>query len=171
MNWTDQRTELLKTLWAEGLSSSQIGGELGLTRNAVIGKVHRLGLSGRIKSAAPPPREPKRGRSHVSHYNGGPKPQRTDVTPFKGPSDLSVETHAPAPIKNIIPIDRRCSILELTLDNCHWPIGDPRSRAFFFCGAKSLRCLPYCGYHSRMAYQPEADRRRERQLARAAKVK
>src|SRR5437016_7824766 len=63
MSWTDERVELLKKLWADGLSASQIAAELGgITRNAVIGKVHRLGLSGRAKSpssAAPRPRKPR----------------------------------------------------------------------------------------------------------------
>jgi GcrA cell cycle regulator len=172
MSWTDERVELLKRLWSDGCSASQIAAELGgyLTRNAVIGKVHRLGLSGRDKN--PPgvtPRPRKAGRSHQSPFNGMPtKPQRTAVSPFKGAPDLPVEPLAPEPelIQDIIPIGQRCSILELTMDTCHWPIGDPNSSDFFFCGGKTIEGLPYCGYHSRIAYQPGADRRRERRLAR-----
>ena len=73
----------------------------------------------------------------------------------------------PEPIENIIPIGQRCSILELADDKCHWPIGDPGQSDFFFCGGKSVMGLPYCGYHARIAYQPVADRRRERRAARA----
>jgi GcrA cell cycle regulator len=72
----------------------------------------------------------------------------------------------PALIENIIPIGQRCSILELNDAKCHWPIGDPSSAEFFFCGGKTIEGLPYCGYHSRIAYQPAADRRRDRRAAR-----
>jgi len=72
----------------------------------------------------------------------------------------------PELIENIIPLGQRCSILELTEAKCHWPIGDPSSPDFFFCGGKTIEGLPYCGYHSRIAYQPAADRRRDRRVVR-----
>ena len=65
-------------------------------------------------------------------------------------------------IDNIIPIAQRCTILELNDSKCHWPIGDPSAADFFFCGGKTMEGLPYCGYHSRVAYQPASDRRRDR---------
>jgi GcrA cell cycle regulator len=72
----------------------------------------------------------------------------------------------PELIENIIPIGQRCSLVELNDEKCHWPIGDPGQPDFFFCGGKALTGMPYCGYHSRIAYQPPADRRRERRAAR-----
>jgi GcrA cell cycle regulator len=74
----------------------------------------------------------------------------------------------PEVIENIIPIGQRCSTLELREGKCRWPIGDPGTPDFFFCGGKTSEGLPYCGYHSRIAYQPAADRRRARRTARRA---
>jgi GcrA cell cycle regulator len=68
----------------------------------------------------------------------------------------------PELIENIIPIGQRRTLLELTADTCRWPIGDPASPDFFFCGGKPLTGLPYCSYHSRVAYQPATERRRDR---------
>jgi GcrA cell cycle regulator len=65
-------------------------------------------------------------------------------------------------VENIIPIGQRRTLLELTEDTCRWPIGDPASPEFFFCGGKPLTSLPYCGYHSRVAYQPANERRKDR---------
>jgi len=69
----------------------------------------------------------------------------------------------PEPLENVIPIGQRCSILELSEDKCHWPIGDPGHADFFFCGGKSIIGLPYCAYHARIAYQPANERRRDRE--------
>ena len=62
---------------------------------------------------------------------------------------------------NVVPMSQRLSLLELNEATCHWPIGDPSSSEFFFCGGKALTGLPYCAHHSRVAYQPAADRRRQ----------
>jgi len=74
-------------------------------------------------------------------------------------TDLEPE---PQLIENIVPMGQRCSILELNECTCRWPIGDPSAADFFFCGGKTLDGLPYCGYHSRIAYQPVSERRRDR---------
>jgi GcrA cell cycle regulator len=159
MSWTDERVELLKKLWTDGLSASQIAAELGgITRNAVIGKVHRLGLSGRAKSpsSAAPRQRKARTSSHMLRM-----PRAT----MRGNTALAydLETEAePEMIENIIPIGQRRTILELTEETCRWPIGDPGSAEFFFCGGHTVTGLPYCSYHSRVAYQPVADRRRDR---------
>jgi GcrA cell cycle regulator len=169
--WTDERVETLKKLWADGLSASQIAGQLGgITRNAVIGKVHRLGLSGRAKapsSSAPRQRKP-RVQSHFMRAARGGTRGNTALAPrsatlFDLEADLEPE---PELIDNIIPIGQRCSILQLTEATCHWPIGDPASAEFFFCGGKSVAGLPYCAHHCRMAYQPVHDRRRDRRVMR-----
>lgn len=171
--WTDERVELLKKLWNDGLSASQIAAEFGgITRNAVIGKVHRLGLSGRAKSPASSVSRPRKARPTAAY----PRPARAQTTrgntalaahalPF---IDMEPEAEAePELIDNIIPIGQRCTILQLTEATCHWPVGDPAAPDFFFCGGKALTGMPYCGYHSRVAYQPAQDRRRDRRAARA----
>ena len=159
MSWTDERVELLKKLWSDGLSASQIAAELGgITRNAVIGKVHRLGLSGRAKSASSSaPRQRKaRSSSHIL---------RLARASIRGNTALAHEIEAeamPELIENVIPIGQRRTILELTELTCRWPIGDPGSSEFFFCGGNTIGGLPYCAYHSRVAYQPATDRRRDK---------
>jgi GcrA cell cycle regulator len=159
MTWTDERVELLKKLWSEGLSASQIAAELGgITRNAVIGKVHRLGLSGRAKSpssAAPRPRKPR-----AAQMLRMARPAMRGNTALAQAFEVELEPE-PVPYDNVIPLTQRRTILELNEQTCRWPIGDPGSTEFFFCGGPCMAGLPYCAYHSRVAYQP-ADRRRPR---------
>ena len=166
MNWTDERVELLKKLWSDGLSASQIAAELGgISRNSVIGKVHRLGLSGRAKSpSASLPRQRKpRAQGQMMRIARPSIRGNTALAPLHlYETDLEPE---PEHIENIIPIGQRCSILELNESKCHWPIGDPSASDFFFCGGKTIEGLPYCGYHSRVAYQPAQDRRRVQRAA------
>ena len=160
--WTDDRVELLKKLWADGLSASQIAGELGgITRNAVIGKVHRLGLSGRAK--APSSSVPRQRKPRAPSMFRAPRPMmRGNTALAQMPSyDYDPEPE-PELIENIIPIGQRCSLLELDQEKCHWPIGDPGQPDFFFCGGKTNAGTPYCGYHGRVAYQPPSARRDRR---------
>jgi GcrA cell cycle regulator len=159
MTWTDERVELLKKLWADGLSASQIAGELGgITRNAVIGKVHRLGLSGRAKSPSSSAPRVRKPRSHMLRVS---RPSMRGNSALALAYDLEPLAE-PELIDNVIPIGQRRTLLELTEDTCRWPIGDPASPEFFFCGGKPLTGLPYCGHHSRVAYQPANERRRDR---------
>jgi GcrA cell cycle regulator len=158
MSWTDERVEQLKKLWSDGLSASQIAAELGsITRNAVIGKVHRLGLSGRAKStssAAPRARKP---RSPMMRIGSRVRGNTALAHAYEVEADVT-----PGLVENIIPIGQRRNILELTEQTCRWPIGDPGSSEFFFCGGNTINGLPYCAFHSRVAYQPAGERRRER---------
>ena len=167
MNWTDDRVELLKKLWSDGLSASRIAGELGgISRNSVIGKVHRLGLAGRAKNPSTSMPRQRKPRSHgtlMRVVRPGIRGNTALAPMHSYEPELEPE---PELIENIIPMRQRCSILELTESKCHWPIGDPNSPDFFFCGGKTVEGLPYCGYHSRIAYQPATDRRRERRLVR-----
>ena len=169
MSWTDERVELLKKLWAEGLSASQIANQLGgVTRNAVIGKVHRLGLSGRattsrVKSSRAR-RRPSRPRgerrpNYVTYGNVALKAYYdTDADPELDP--------LPRPVEEIyIPPEERRSILTLTETTCRWPIGDPGDDDFYFCGRESRLESPYCDHHIRVAYQPPQSRRRRRNTA------
>lgn len=175
MNWTDDRVELLKRLWAEGLSASQIALQLGeASRNAVIGKVHRLGLAGRAKAvvpAAPRQRKPRAPGPVVRMARPGgvvrgntalaavPVYEEEEVAPAAAPRVAA---------ENVVPIGQRCNILELGIGRCRWPVGDPGASDFFFCGGKTAGVSPYCGYHARIAYHPQADRRRERRAAESA---
>ena len=171
MSWTDERVELLKKLWNQGLSASQIASELagGITRNAVIGKVHRLGLSGRAKSPAPQqarPRKPAtRAPSHpMTHTAPAPSPVARGnlaVMPKATPIVAPIVELAPAPVAEVvIPMSERVTIMELRDTMCRWPHGDPTSEDFRFCGAKSPPGAPYCPFHAQIAYQPSLDRRR-----------
>jgi GcrA cell cycle regulator len=159
MTWSDDRVEQLKKLWEAGLSASQIAAELGnVTRNAVIGKVHRLGLSGRAKSPSTSVPRPRKARP-AQHMMRITRPVTRGNTALAQAFDLEVEAD-PIPYDNVVPMSQRKTLLELTEDTCHWPVGDPGSADFFFCGGKSLNSLPYCAHHSRIAYQPATDRRR-----------
>ncbi|MCB1502913.1 MAG: GcrA family cell cycle regulator [Bauldia sp.] len=164
MNWTDERVELLKKLWADGLSASQIASQLGgVTRNAVIGKVHRLNLSGRAKPASSPSRPRKTRTTSAPH-------RPTTRAVVSGNTALKIHAHpaprrAPAqvPFEDlVVPISLNVSLLALNDQMCKWPIGDPGTEGFHFCGHRNFNSLPYCEYHSRLAYQPVNDRRRER---------
>ncbi|HEY0218575.1 MAG TPA: GcrA family cell cycle regulator [Afipia sp.] len=160
ISWTDDRVEQLKKLWESGLSASQIAAELGnITRNAVIGKVHRLGLSGRAKSpssAAPRQRKvrPAQNMMRIS------RPMSRGNTALAHVFEVEAEPD-PIAFDNVVPMGQRRTLLELTEDTCHWPIGDPSSTEFFFCGGKAVASLPYCAHHSRVAYQPASERRRQ----------
>jgi GcrA cell cycle regulator len=127
MLWTDERIAQLKAMWEIGMSGGQIAAELGdLTRNAVIGKVHRLGLQNRVKATSykPLPRKPNR-----------------DTTQHK------VESRP-------IPRKQRRTLFQLTSTTCRWPIGDPGTKDFYFCGDVSKGGGSYCADHCVLAYQP-----------------
>jgi GcrA cell cycle regulator len=175
MSWTDERVERLKSLWLEGLSASQIAAELGgVTRNAVIGKVHRLGLSGRVKpqsqAARPTAQAHPRAKPSASARPAPSRPQRPiTIGNVALKASPEAETRpAPQPSRAIEegPITfERVTILNLTEQTCKWPVGDPGRPDFFFCGRKSDEGIPYCGYHARIAYPPSSDRRRDRRAA------
>ena len=128
MSWTDERVALLTKLWADGLSASQIAAELGgITRNAVIGKVHRLGLSGRAKSPSSSSPRPRKARSSGM--------MRVSRSSMRGNTALAYDYEVePEPELIEIPLEQRKTLLQLTEKTCHWPIGDPGSTEFFFCG-------------------------------------
>ena len=166
MPWTEERVELLKKLWQDGLSASQIAAELGgVTRNAVIGKVHRLGLSGRGQPTSTVKRQrratqsqpPRRPRQPVAVGNLA---LQIHVDPISAP-ELRPRRDV------VVPIAKRLSIEMLTERTCKWPIGDPGQEGFHFCGHDSLEGLPYCQYHSGIAYQTPDPRRRIRRPGQA----
>jgi len=171
MSWTDERVELLRKLWSEGLSASRVAAELGpgITRNAVIGKIHRLGLAERAKTAAAP-------RPRAAKPQQRPQtPQRVQGPAMMGNVALALAPRAlaepqPAAEEVVVPISERVTLMDLRESMCRWPMGDPTSPDFRFCGARSpIGAGPYCAYHSRVAYQPAQDRRRLRDSMRAAR--
>ncbi|MCC5978743.1 MAG: GcrA cell cycle regulator [Salinarimonas sp.] len=226
VTWNDERVEQLKKLWAEGKSASQIAAEIGgISRNAVIGKVHRLGLAGRPKAGAAAggrsrsnggeakPGEAKAGSRAGETAAGARKGQSNDsaeAASSAGNGDTarsSARTEKEAPfggepgarrngmnahsadgmsagndragiskepgssgrrgdnVEAVPEFEQRVTIMELREGMCRWPIGDPTSPEFRFCGARSDIGSPYCDHHARIAYQPAADRRRERKAA------
>lgn len=163
MNWTDERVELLKKLWAEGLSASQIATQLGgVSRNAVIGKVHRLKLSGRGRASSAAPR-PKKVAPSAPKAPRPSRPMTTTIgaTALQARFDTQPDA-APAPRASsvVVPLSRNLKLIELSERTCKWPNGDPLAEEFSFCGNDVGDCGPYCTYHSRVAYQPVAERRR-----------
>lgn len=152
MAWDDERVELLKKLWAEGLSASQIASKMGgVTRNAVIGKVHRLGLSGRAT-----PAKPQRGRSFDDVVE--------EVEPAaRRPVSIKPAVNEPefvAPI--VLDGGDRTTVATLKNNMCKWPIGDPARDDFHFCGQGTSTGKSYCAYHAHLAFQPAQHRRPER---------
>ena len=177
MNWTDERVEKLTKLWSEGLSASQIAAQLGgVSRNAVIGKVHRLNLPGRAKAggtqSASRPKRPAAAVPRPSNFAARPVATRSAARPAgsavaKEEADTDFEARSeqlPVPANGnvVVPMSRRLELTELTERTCKWPIGDPLNDDFHFCGNESPDNSPYCTYHQRLAYQPSAERRRMR---------
>ena len=167
MAWNDERVEQLKKLWAEGLSASQIAGRLGgVTRNAVIGKVHRLGLSGRATTSRMKNPRP-RLRTAATHAK---RPGKSRFGSIGSPALRALyhpeaEAFTPAVEEHVIPLAERKTIQTLTECSCRWPIGDPQLADFHFCGKDKVTGLPYCEFHARRAFQPPQPRRRDREHA------
>ena len=188
MSWTDDRVEILKKLWVEGQSASQIAKELGgVTRNAVIGKVHRLGLSNRATSSSSSKSDTKSktsvksmsdtkrvsnktSASKVTSANSPSEP-RSNVTSLRRqiipagqplppqPSANEISPEALARVSEIEKKAKKISLLELTERTCKWPVGDPATEEFWFCGLPSQAGKPYCEAHVGVAFQPMSQRR------------
>ncbi len=169
MSWTDERVERLSKLWMEGRSASRIAAELGngVSRNAVIGKIHRLGLSGRT----PPPgsgeihrERPKVvARPEPRVLGPGEAARGSAAKPFGSPTTVSAN-------EVVIPLANRVTIMDLREAMCRWPLGDPTSAEFRFCGCHAAGGMPYCTAHARVAFQPVADRRRVERVQRVERV-
>lgn len=224
MSWTEERVETLKRMWADGQSASQIAKELGdVTRNAVIGKVHRLGLSNRDEpeaaqpaaaAAAPAPEAeaPRAKAKPAARSRAGGKPAAAApaaAAPAAEPAEAAApaaaeaepepatESAAPPPVaapanfgrRPIVPAGqplppqpsaneispealatvrevekkaRKLTLMELTERTCKWPIGDPATEKFWFCGLPSQPGKPYCEAHVGVAFQPMSSRRDRR---------
>jgi GcrA cell cycle regulator len=172
MNWTDERVELLRKLWSDGLSASQIAAQLGgVSRNAVIGKVHRLKLSSRGRATAAPVRQKKavHAATAVKQAPRAAAPMRAmpasiGATALQTHFEVEpIARHVVRPVASVVvPISRRLKLIQLNERTCKWPNGDPLSEDFNFCGNEAAEAGPYCAYHSRIAFQPASERRRQR---------
>jgi len=195
MSWTDERVETLKKMWGEGQSASQIAKELGgVTRNAVIGKVHRLGLSNRAGSggsASKAAQKEKPAAAAKPAAKAAPKPKATPAaTPPKEepeldengipisaarraiipagqplppqPSANEISPEALAKVSEVEKTAKRISLMELTEKTCKWPVGDPATEDFWFCGLAVQQGKPYCEAHVGVAFQPMSSRRDRR---------
>ncbi|KAF0677249.1 GcrA family cell cycle regulator [Profundibacterium mesophilum] len=190
MSWTDERVETLKRMWGEGQSASQIAKDLGgVTRNAVIGKVHRLGLSNRAgvvpaDAAAPPapveaeaetpaPQAPAAeapepaGAEPEEEEAASPIPARKQIIPAgqplpPQPSANEISPEALASVREVEKGAKRLSLMELTERTCKWPVGDPATEDFWFCGLGVQSGKPYCEAHVGVAFQPMSSRRDRR---------
>ncbi|WP_018997699.1 GcrA family cell cycle regulator [Hirschia maritima] len=170
MAWTEERVAELKKLWAEGHSASQIAKQLGgVTRNAVIGKVHRLGLSGRATPSRPVKRPPRLAR---------PKPQVTQPAAASAKPAAAAGSNkrkpakeaasgnlspSMAPVANVKPkrLNNGDMVTVMTVSDsmCKWPVGDPTDPDFGFCGHSTDGDSPYCAEHAKLAYQPSRKKR------------
>lgn len=166
--WTEDRIEKLKQLWAEGLSASQIAAQLGgVSRNAVIGKVHRLKLAQRKTTTAivrrqPPIRSaPAGGSTAVTRMTVAPVSQGGAAVARR----IEEQPENARPAAEIVPIFPRITLMELGTSTCRWPIGDPMSPDFRFCGARTENGATYCSYHACLAYQPRTTQDRQRRAA------
>jgi len=130
--WTDEIVTEIRHLAAQGLSASNIGNELGITRNAVIGKMRRLKI-------------PLLGDSQGGRRAGDQRPRRKRAT-------LKVPVSEAEPK----PLPTNVTLMELVPEGCRWPMGDPGTPEFAYCGNRRAQInLPYCEGHCRMAYRPD----------------
>ena len=184
MSWTDERVDVLKKMWGEGQSASVIAKELGgVTRNAVIGKVHRLGLSNRVTSTTAKPTAKDKAKAGMKAKPAVPAappkpilaPETVRITPPAvrkiipagqplppQPSANEISPEALAKVSEVEKTAKRISLMELTEKTCKWPVGDPATDDFWFCGLAVKTGKPYCEAHVGVAFQPMSSRRDRR---------
>jgi len=154
--WTEDRANQAAKLWLDGLGATTIAEILGNTsRNAIIGKMHRMGLGGTGRTIChdapkpePKPRKPRTNKTYPS------RPKAPEV-PIPQPAKRELVFEPP-----IYATGERITVMDLVPRACRWPIGDPGSEGFSFCGRYSEPCIPYCAAHMRIAYQPAVKKRR-----------
>jgi GcrA cell cycle regulator len=148
--WTAERVELLKLRFEAGLSCREIADDIGVSRNAVIGKLSRLNLTRRKSGDAPKPARKEAVK--------GNRPRTMPRIQYQMLVALYAE---PEPVADEAPIHHGpgCSLLELSAEKCRWPISTPGAEDFCFCGNTPVEGLPYCPGHTRLAYRPGSRQR------------
>ncbi len=147
--WTSERVELLKSHFAAGLSCREIANAIGVSRNAVIGKLSRLNLT----------REKTIKMRRVAQKEDGPRKRTRSVPRLQYQMLRNLYAEAPPAAEEVIESVHRCSLLELSKEKCRWPINTPGMEDFSFCGNRPLDGLPYCAGHTRLAYRPPSGQR------------
>ncbi|MDY6960292.1 MAG: GcrA family cell cycle regulator [Pseudomonadota bacterium] len=142
--WSAERVASLTKLWTDGLSASQIATRLGVTRNAVIGKVHRLELPARRTTQRAAVRRP------LDRGTRGPRPSGHTAERRRGGSLKTLPAPRLRPLPQIEVEPCRIALLDLGEGQCRWPIGDPKEAGFAFCGHPAHRS--YCGRHEIAAH-------------------
>lgn len=169
MSWTDERVEILKKLWSEGRTAAEIASELGgVTRNAVIGKAHRLKLSGRASPIQQSAKKPKPANSNAQQTAKKDKPAKVAAVkkiaaapaarPDRKEVQKAVQQSVIAPVLPEVISEKdknrkRVALVDLGANQCRWPLGDPREKGFGFCGCRSDAGEIYCAEHAALAYQ------------------
>jgi GcrA cell cycle regulator len=143
--WTTDRIEALKIHFAAGLSCREIAAEIGVSRNAVIGKISRLSLS-RDKDVM---RVTKKEAAGVKRPRGAQRLRQILLKSFPSEAEPAIEDES---IHN----GHTCSLFELSNETCRWPISTPGQADFCFCGNTPIEGMPYCPGHSRLAYRVSA---------------
>lgn len=160
MEWNDEIIVQLRALWDEGLSTAEIGRRLGITKNAVVGKAHRLALPARpspIRRDASAGGAPRRAPA-PRRISGPTLPPLEVVAPVMA-RPVEVETpRQPAPVLRAVPSAPRAAG---RLSACCWPIGEPGTPEFHFCGDGAVAGKPYCAEHVAIAYVKVRDRRED----------
>tara|TARA_A100001388_G_C28640354_1_gene436760 strand:- start:339 stop:836 length:498 start_codon:yes stop_codon:yes gene_type:complete len=142
MSWTDEKVESLKKLWGSGKTASQIAEIIGgISRNAVIGKAHRLNLSAKIKT-----------RSATSNQNFDSSTTEKNIQTSKKVRRSKFKSLI---IEKDFEPENPKQLEELDENSCKWPIGHPNEKSFYFCGRSSLKDFSYCKLHLLYAYQPK----------------
>lgn len=155
--WTETRSSDLKKMWMEGQSASQIARQLGgVSRNAVIGKVHRMGLGGRDRPTAPRAVGRTNRRAFASSQDRSVARHRTTGSP-----NLPTSRRLPGPEPTAT-----ATIMTLSQNACRWPIGDPQDAAFGYCGQARGPHASYCDHHAQVARPERSNRRTEADLIR-----
>ena len=169
--WTKARTRYLRRRWSQGARVRDIAAELGhgITPNAVIAKIHRLGIADLSPFGGAPGR--RQAAKTIRRLDKVASEYRAAYWYRKGPLPAWVVSAKPyvedARLDANIPRRRRRALLELTDDTCRWPVGDPSSSRFFFCGARAAHNKPYCAEHCARAYRrPRAPPENARAAAR-----
>ena len=165
-DWTDRKVEKLRDLWDQGLSTAEIGKKLGVSKNAVVGKVHRLGLEGRAPQAAKAP-APASAKAKNPPPRPAPGKKKTPPAPPVASRSVRVpmKPHAPktavpervkAPQKSAAPAAAKpksgVPLVDLVSDQCCWPADGGEGEAQLFCGKKVFKSKPYCLEHCILAY-------------------